>query len=204
MSTSLFLSILILIVNVCLWLFFFVKFKKEFSSEKVLESIRREVDKLLMEIQRETENTTLLIEARIDGLKQLISEADKRLSIAEGEIKKRKHEKQVLSKLHAEENVPVKKTQVQKKLEAYEVIAAPAPALDVKPEIEVDVDVEPELFNQEPQFSVAPEPVKIKKSTKDKILEMYKQDFTSQYIAKELGVSVSEVDFLINMLKNNK
>ena len=157
-----------------------------------------------MEIQRETENTTLLIEARIDGLKQLISEADKRLSIAEGEIKKRKHEKQVLSKLHAEENVPVKKTQVQKKLEAYEVIAAPAPALDVKPEIEVDVDVEPELFNQEPQFSVAPEPVKIKKSTKDKILEMNKQDFTSQYIAKELGVSVSEVDFLINMLKNNK
>ena len=204
MSTSLFLSILILIINICLWLFFFIKFKREFSSEKVLENIRIEVDKLLKEIQRETENTTLLIEARIEGLKTLISEADKRLSIAEGEIKKRKHEKQVLSKLHAEENVPVKKTQVQKKLEAYEMIASPssAPALEVQPEVEVDV--EPELFNQEPQFSVAPEPVKIKKSTKDKILEMYKQDFTSQYIAKELGISVSEVDFLINMLKNNK
>ena len=94
--------------------------------------------------------------------------------------------------------------EVQKKLEAYEMIASPssAPALEVQPEVEVDV--EPELFNQEPQFSVAPEPVKIKKSTKDKILEMYKQDFTSQYIAKELGISVSEVDFLINMLKNNK
>ena len=202
MSTSLFLSILILIVNVCLWLFFFVKFKREFSSEKVLESIRIEVDKLLKEIQRETENTTLLVEARIDGLKQLISEADKRLSIAEGEIKKRKHEKQVLSKLHAEENVPVKKTQVQKKLEAYELIASPAPASDTPPEVEVAV--EPELFNQEPQFSVAPEPVKIKKSVKDKIIEMYKQDFTTQYIAKELGISVSEVDFLINMFKNSK
>ena len=204
MSAPVVLSVLILIINVCLWLFFFVKFKREFSSEKVLENIRREVDKLLMEIQRETETTTLLIEARIEGLKKLISEADKRLSIAEGEIKKRKHEKQVLSKLHTEENVPVKKTQVQKKLEAYEMIASPSPALALEVQPEVEVDVEPELFNQEPQFSVAPEPVKIKKSTKDKILEMYKQDFTSQYIAKELGISVSEVDFLINMLKNSK
>ncbi len=202
MSTSLFLSILILVVNVCLWIFFYIKFRHEFSSAKILENIRLEVDKLLKEIQRETENTVLLAEASTKGLKQLIDETDKRISIAEGEIKKRKHEKQVLSKLHAEENVPVKKTQVQKKLEAYEVIASPAPASDTLPEVEVAV--EPELFNQEPQFSVAPEPVKIKKSVKDKIIEMYKQDFTTQYIAKELGISVSEVDFLINMFKNNK
>ena len=202
MSAPLVLSVLILIINVGLWLFFYIKFKTEFSSAKVLENIRREVDKLLIEIQRETENTILLIEARIEGLKQLIDEADKRISIAEGEIKKRHHEKQVLSKLHAEETVPVKKTQVQKKLEAYELIASPAPASDTPPEVEVAV--EPELFNQEPQFSVAQEPVKIKKSVKDKIIEMYKQDFTSQYIAKELGISVSEVDFLINMFKNSK
>ena len=202
MSTSLFLSILILVVNVCLWIFFYIKFRHEFSSTKILENIRLEVDKLLKEIQRETENTVLLAEASTKGLKQLIDETDKRISIAEGEIKKRKHEKQVLSKLHAEENVPVKKTQVQKKLEAYELIASPAPASDTPPEVEVAV--EPELFNQEPQFSVAPEPVKIKKSVKDKIIEMYKQDFTTQYIAKELGISVSEVDFLINMFKNSK
>ena len=202
MSAPLILSVLILIINVGLWLFFYIKFKTEFSSEKVLQNIRREVDKLLIEIQRETENTTLLIEARIEGLKQLIDEADKRISIAEGEIKKRRHEKQVLSKLHAEENVPVKKTQVQKRLETYEIIAAPTSASDTPPEVEVAV--EPELFNQEPQFSVAQEPVKIKKSVKDKIIEMYKQDFTSQYIAKELGISVSEVDFLINMFKNSK
>ena len=202
MSAPLVLSVLILIINVCLWLFFYIKFKREFSSEKVLESIRREVDKLLMEIQRETENTTLLIEARIEGLKLLIDEADKRISIAEGEIKKRRHEKQVLSKLHTEENAPVKKTQVQKKLEAYEMLASHSPASETPPEVEVVV--EPELFNQEPQFSVASEPVKIKKSVKDKILEMYKQDFTTQYIAKELGISISEVDFLINMFKNSK
>ena len=202
MSTSLFLSILILVVNVCLRIFFYIKFRHEFSSTKILENIRLEVDKLLKEIQRETENTVLLAEASTKGLKQLIDETDKRISIAEGEIKKRKHEKQVLSKLHVEENVPVKNTQVQKKLEAYELIASPAPASDTPPEVEVAV--EPELFNQEPQFSVAPEPVKIKKSVKDKIIEMYKQDFTTQYIAKELGISVSEVDFLINMFKNSK
>ncbi len=202
MSAPLVLSVLILIINVGLWLFFYIKFKTEFSSAKVLENIRLEVDKLLIEIQRETENTILLIEARIEGLKQLIDEADKRISIAEGEIKKRRHEKQVLSKLHAEETVPVKKTQVQKKLEAYEILASPTPAPNTPPEVEVAV--EPELFNQEPQFSVAQEPVKIKKSVKDKIIEMYKQDFTTQYIAKELGISVSEVDFLINMFKNSK
>ena len=202
MSAPLVLSVLILIINVGLWLFLYIKFKTEFSSAKVLENIRLEVDKLLIEIQRETENTILLIEARIEGLKQLIDEADKRISIAEGEIKKRRHEKQVLSKLHAEETVPVKKTQVQKKLEAYEILASPTPAPNTPPEVEVAV--EPELFNQEPQFSVAQEPVKIKKSVKDKIIEMYKQDFTTQYIAKELGISVSEVDFLINMFKNSK
>ena len=76
MSAPLVLSVLILIINVGLWLFFYIKFKTEFSSAKVLENIRLEVDKLLKEIQRETENTILLIEARIEGLKQLIDEAD--------------------------------------------------------------------------------------------------------------------------------
>ena len=133
-------SLMILVINVILWLYFYYKFKKTYSPEKVLKSIRKEVDKLFKEIIRETEEDVSIVEARIKGLKSLIAEADERILRAENEVAKRNREKQVLSDLESV-NKPEPKTRTtnQKKLSQYEQTAFSIPAERKQPKPADDV-----------------------------------------------------------------
>ena len=83
---SLIFSMFVLVINLVLWLVFFYKFKTTYSPERVLKSIRVEVDKLFTEIMRTTEEDVTLIEARIAGLKDLIAQADERILLADSQI----------------------------------------------------------------------------------------------------------------------
>ncbi len=127
-------SLTILIINIILWLYFYYKFKKTYSPDKVLKSIRRELDKLFKEIVREAEEDVTIIEGRIKGLKSLIAEADERILRAENEVAKREREKQVLADLDAA-NKPEQKPQTssQKKLSQYEQTAFSIPVEHKKP-----------------------------------------------------------------------
>ena len=122
-------SLMILVINVILWLYFYYKFKKTYSPEKVLKSIRKEVDKLFKEIIRETEEDVSIIEGRINGLKALIAEADERILRAENEVAKRNREKQMLAELDSDnKKEPKTRTTNQKKLSQYEQTAFSIPA----------------------------------------------------------------------------
>ena len=128
MDGAAYFSLTILIINIILWIYFFYKFKKTYSPDKVLKSIRRELDKLFQEIVREAENDVTIIEGRIKGLKALIAEADERILRAENEVAKRTREKQVLADLDASKPEPKPQTSSQKKLSQYEQTAFSAPA----------------------------------------------------------------------------
>jgi hypothetical protein len=98
---SIVIVIIICCLNILLWLFFFIQFKKKYSPKNVLAKIKQEVDKLLVEINRETDRDISLLEARIRGLKTLMDEADRRIALAEQEEKKRGKEQQVLQQLQS-------------------------------------------------------------------------------------------------------
>ncbi|NLK46297.1 MAG: hypothetical protein GX297_06565 [Treponema sp.] len=137
-------SAVILIINVILWLYFYYKFKKTYSPEKVLKKIRIELDKLFKEIVREAEEDVSIIEGRIQGLKSLIAEADERILRAENESAKRSREKQVLADLEfVNQGERKQKTPVQKKLSQYEQTAFPI-STEKQAEVQsvVDNDVE--------------------------------------------------------------
>ena len=126
---SVYFSAPIMIIIIILWLFFYYKFKKTYSPEKVLKSIRRELDKLFKDIVREAEEDVTIIEGRINGLKALIAEADERILRAENEVAKRNREKQVLAELESDNKKEQKpQTTSQKKLSQYEQVAFSIPA----------------------------------------------------------------------------
>ena len=221
-------SLMILVINVILWLYFYYKFKKTYSPEKVLKSIRKEVDKLFKEIIRETEEDVSIVEARIKGLKSLIA--------------KRNREKQVLSDLESV-NKPEPKTRTtnQKKLSQYEQTAFSIPAERKQPktaddvvydekkeeQLEFDsavaesaleeyrdsvaVDVPQELISKAVESSKKPEkektieivlskdPITPKKSTKEQILELHKLDFSPDKISEMLNIPENEVQLAINL-----
>ena len=162
---SVYFSATIMIINIILWLFFYYKFKKTYSPEKVLKSIRRELDKLFKDIVREAEEDVTIIEGRINGLKALIAEADERILRAENEVAKRNREKQVLAELESDNKKEQKpQTTSQKKLSQYEQVAFSIPAERKQPKSTQKVseplyDKEEQLEFEQPADEVAENPL---------------------------------------------
>lgn len=90
--TAVYVSILILVLNVLLWLFFFTRFKSSYSPEKVLLNIREEINQLFKEIIIETDREVSLVEAKIASLKKLIKDAEKMLMLLEKTVTNREKE----------------------------------------------------------------------------------------------------------------
>ncbi len=239
-------SAVILIINVILWLYFYSKFKKTYSPEKVLKSIRKELDKLFTEIVREAEEDVSVIEDRIKGLKALIAEADERISRAESEVAKLNSEKKMLADLETTaelkpvQNVKRPGSSAQKKLSAYEQTAFSVPqrqkaaeiakeepvmpvpaeepvqlelnAFEPESDDSVEVAVSQDLISQASEKAAKPEkketieivlskdaiPVN-KKSSREKIMELYKLDIAPEQISEMLNIPLNEVQLAINL-----
>lgn len=208
--TALYFAAVILLINIALWIFFFYKLRNEFSPARVLDQIRSELDKLLMEVMRESESNILLIEARIQGLKDLIAEADKRIRLADNEEEKRTFEKKVLSQTESvvtpSPKSKQKRTPMQIKLAAYEEAVVPSTevteAVEPKPKEDphVEVAVEPSLFALEkPEIKLSAKPIPQKKSMRDSIMELSNMNFSPELIAEKLNIPVNEVQLAINL-----
>lgn len=102
--SSILILLAVLVLNITLWIILFIRLRKEFSPDAVLYSIRDEVDKLIIEINRVADRDITLIEARRNGLKQLLDEIDKKLSLHESLLKSKDDERKILKRLTKEES----------------------------------------------------------------------------------------------------
>lgn len=109
---SILLLLSILILNITLWVILFIRLRKEFSPYAVLHAIRDEVDKLIIEINRVADRDITLIDARRTGLKQLLDEIDKKLTLHESLVKSKNDEHTVLKKLTRINEQPVSESSV--------------------------------------------------------------------------------------------
>ncbi len=84
MSSSAF-ALILTVINLILWVFFFVLLKKKFSPENVLDTIRIEVDKLLIVLNQETDRDLTLLEAKLSEIHEAMKYADYVLQQVKGE-----------------------------------------------------------------------------------------------------------------------
>lgn len=83
-------TILVLILLDALLMFLFWLFmRSRFSTDRILKDVRSEVDRLITDLGREADRDVGLLESRIQGLRALIDEADRRITLAEREESKR-------------------------------------------------------------------------------------------------------------------
>ena len=80
---------LLCVINIFLWFVFFKKFTKLFSTDDIIENTRSELNKMILDVNRNAERDITIIEDRIRTLKDIIAEADKRVALAQTEIQKR-------------------------------------------------------------------------------------------------------------------
>ena len=205
------LSIIIFVINLILWIILFRKFKKQFSSDAILENIRLEIDKLLTEINRETDRDLTLVDGKIAELKKVMEDAERRINLAIAEENKKQNEKKVLSSIKNRRvgvNFSAGKDSHQKPAEQYldfidESVSASPVVVETRNEPLVEktekerAAVQPE--KPELHISYSDNPVKVEKSLRGKVLELWGQGFTAEIIAERLSVSITEIQMIIEM-----
>lgn len=203
--TSTVLNIIILIVNVILWLFFFVKYKRVFSPENILHSISEEVDKLLIEIDKTADRDLSLLEDKKNSLKALIDEADKRIQLAISE----EHKAELSQKGTRRINAATKKA-----ASAYQR-AKPQPAentnaeeLTYRPEehqktVEPSVSVSSVQTELPFEVTVSEDFVQTEKTLQQKVIELWQKNLDTEFIAEKLNVTHEAVQMIVDLYGSN-
>lgn len=71
----------ICIINIILWVIFLVRFKKLFSTDKIINTTTEKMNKLVMEIDKATERNIFLTDASEKKIQKLLNEADKNMEL---------------------------------------------------------------------------------------------------------------------------
>ena len=75
-----FLVAALTLINLLLWLVFFVKFKKLFSIDNIMQEFRVGMERLLQDAQRQTVSCVSLIEDKIKEMKSITAQTERRLA----------------------------------------------------------------------------------------------------------------------------
>lgn len=219
----LFFSILLFVINIILWVFFLRIMKKSFSAKGLLGDIKQEAEKIIIEINRETDSAITLMEAKINQVKEIIDIAEKKIILYENTLIQKENEKklyQQLSEFQQKSN-PVQKavkkyesnssTSDQDFLPLFTENAGTSDFKTLKNNSEIKQKSEKNNFqNLELDFSekkeksnelniLQGEKIEPKIPVKEQIIKLAKEGFTPELIAKKLNVSVSVVTMTIDL-----
>lgn len=198
------LNTVILFINIVLWVFFFVKYKKAFSPQNLLHSISEEVDKLLIEIDNTADRDLTLLEDKKNSLKALIDEADKRIQLAVSEERKAELSKKGTTAINA----------VTKNAASAYQKAKPRPAQNTNAD-ELTYHPEDHINKKKPaaiqnipgtvqselpfEVTVSDDFVQSEKSLQQKVIELWRQNLDTEFIADKLKVSYAEVQMIVDI-----
>ncbi|GMO26952.1 MAG: hypothetical protein Ta2F_02550 [Termitinemataceae bacterium] len=188
MAAYIFASIALLVsVGAGIFLFFYIQ--KRTSHDFIIEKVRTEVNMLINEVDRITDRDSELIKERINNLKQLLADIDKRILLYHNEVRGIQETEQTISK--------VKEAKQQAMESAYRELG--------KKNFIKQKSTEEDLFSsnglndddtgtetiQQPTLAA---PVS---DVPDQAARLAALGLSKQEIAKRLGITQSAVDFAI-------
>lgn len=186
--TVIIISSVLIIVNVVLWIVFFKKIRKEFSGQGSLQEIKQEVDKLVIEISRETDQDITLVEAKCEELRNLLDKCDRKISLLNENLIRKSDEQKIVEVLNEKPQTKAveKKASTKKTKNAYESNF--------------------QLFTDNagtPEFKItkAEKPIEPKVPVKDQVVKMVREGFSSEMIASKLNISIAQVEMTKSMME---
>lgn len=215
------------VINLLLWLVFFIKFKKLFTTDNEIQKARDQYELLINDINRNTLNNINLIEDKIQEMNDLVQIVDRRLAAIQNDesfitskqglaaqrplkpasksasSKKASAAKTVIDQDAAfEVNINLKKS--RKKLQA-DLFEEEKPVSKKTKDRSVHVvDTQGNAYGEVPVISpkiyMSDNPIAAKKTFQDEVKKMYNAGYTVEQISRELNKSTTEVQFIIDML----
>lgn len=175
---------LLLILNILGWILFLVIFRvvvrRAVRPTRILGEIEAEIDSLVTELNGTTERNIRLLEEAILRLKRATDEADKRLRVMQGELKKRDEETPPPRPdySHLASRKPISLKVVEEKEESAE-----PPRTD------------PRVAEAKPPSSEGNSDIRAE------ITALARQGIDSRLIASKVGRPVGEVELIISLMQ---
>ncbi len=81
-----FIAAFFCVLNICLWITFFIKFTRLFSTDDIIASTRAQMERMINDINHNAGRNIEIIEDRIKQLKIVVAEADRHIELAKREL----------------------------------------------------------------------------------------------------------------------
>lgn len=108
------IAVFLIIFNLIMWIIFAFKFKKIFSTDDIMNKTRNQINGMLTNLSNHTGTSISVIEDRIEKLKAICADAERKVEFLRSEIKKAESTKvfqEKLAALSVENSVPKKNEQ---------------------------------------------------------------------------------------------
>lgn len=181
---------IILQIALFFFVYFYLRHVKKTLSQYETAKIREELNLLLIELNQTTDRNITLIEDRITTLKKLIEEADKRIRVLNQETSRKVVESTIynrLGKLRDEVSAAIHTPTNDSQL-----------SNDHARNSETGADKNSETKETIPFIKLSHHNV-TKNEIKEKVINLYKQGLDKELIANRLGISLSEVELVIDL-----
>ena len=172
---TLIISNVLLIINIFLFCFFFLRMKKQFSTEKYERLMQERMHSILLDFNLQTDQAITILEEKMQELKNLISDADGRFNALS-------HKIEVVNKVSSIEKNMESVKNSEKPLQVHEMVR--------------NADVEESKITV---YSGREEIAKKDEFTRMKIFEMSKSGWANDYIAQKLSIPLAEVELILFM-----
>jgi hypothetical protein len=198
MNVQVILFLVLFLLNCLAMFLFFLFLKSRFARTKILADLRFEVDKLIVDLGREADRDVALLENRIQNLRALIDEADRRIVLADRETAKRAENEKIMSGVHESSgtrgSTPVPKNE-------------PDPvyvrtAFQDRNEMASNNNTrksEPITVYTRPSVRRSDTPLEPFVPLQERVLDMVRKGISAEMIASTMSVSLGEVELIIAM-----
>ena len=91
-------SLILLCINIILMIIFYRKTSHNFSQNAYRDRIREEVNRLIIDIEHESDHAVTILEDKIQQIEKLLSDTDKHIALVEQEHEKWNAQKEFLER----------------------------------------------------------------------------------------------------------
>ena len=204
----LFLAISIFTLNIILWVVLLIRFKNLFSTDKIIENTREKVNRIIKDVDTATDRNTYLTKEMQRRLEKAVQDAQTRMELFNQATERLRDMIAEADRIN-KGNVPAAKVKyVEPEIEMEpERVREPEPVKPAKKQIKQETLTKPSYSDMPLVISK----IYQDKATSEKIQEIQNdksflvqkkldQGMTPEEIAASLNCSITEIQFIIDML----
>jgi len=190
-----------------IWFILRARVRRFLELESLLAGVREEARALVTELNETADRNVSLVEDRMESLRELLDETDRRIGVAKRELASRAAEREVYARLNKRRpivpgggEVAVPPSQARALEAGIEADApssaqdspddAPAPGSDRTGEA---------AAGALPEVTLSKERIQAAKSPRERAIELHRSGFSAEIIAARIGATVAEVELMIEM-----